>query len=140
MKTYNGMLLLFISLMKPLLAQEGKKSPPEWCWTRPNLDTKVKEGLFGINWGVCEGQVYKTRYVPPKDGDESSADGKGIYLTKDEEESAQPLMPLVKYTIKVIMGNTPVNLQTSGVQRVKGTLLHENKFRKTRGQRVYPNI
>jgi len=58
------MLLLFMTLMSPAWANKLKKTVPEWCWTRPNLDAKVKEGVFGINWGVCEG------YIPPKDGEE----------------------------------------------------------------------
>ena len=54
MKTINSMLLLFITL-ELLKANKLKKTYPEWCWTRPNLDAKVKEGVFGINWAVCEG-------------------------------------------------------------------------------------
>lgn len=54
MKAYCSLLLLFLSIMKSSVNCLGKKIP-EWCWTIPNLDAKVKEGVFGINWAVCEG-------------------------------------------------------------------------------------
>ena len=54
MKTINYLLLLFMSLMKQAFCDGAKKNIPLWCWTRPNIDAKVKDGIFGINWAVCE--------------------------------------------------------------------------------------
>jgi len=84
--------------MKPF-SVAGKKVP-EWCWTVPALDTKVEKGVYGINWGVCEG------YVPPKEGEEESEE------EGEEEEGAgdsgggSSAGAKVKYTIKVTLGPT----------------------------------
>ena len=62
MKTLFSLLFLFFFNMLQIMGSQAtsKKSIPEWCWTRPNLDAKTKEGVFGINWAVCEGYCFES--------------------------------------------------------------------------------
>jgi len=59
------------------------------------LDAKVKEGVFGINWAVCEG------YKPLKEGEEYPDEEEGGSAGSSES------MPKVIYEIKVTIGETP---------------------------------